>query len=390
MTTVLAPADSSVAVIHEVSGWRARNAFVRMPWPIYADDPQWVPPLLLERREFIHPRKQPFLQHGSAAMFLARRDGQNVGRILVSDDPHYNAEHSTNLGCFGMFESIDDVGVAHALLNAAADWLRARGRSEVMGPIDYSTNYSCGLLVDGFDTPPRVMMNHNPPYYAALLESWGLKKAKDLMAWWFVVDDHLIDKWGRIAKRVLERQSVKIRHFQKSDAKNEIRRCKEIYDGAWQRNWGFVRMTDAEFFHFAEGLLQLVPPELLLLAEVDGQAVGLSLTLPDFNEAVRSLDGMLFPWGLPTGLMKFKRNCRKIETGRVLIMGVLEQYRRRGITEAIIVNTIENVRKFGGYKHCELSWTLEDNVSVNRALESSGAKVYKTYRIYNKSLLPAR
>ncbi|HEV3004927.1 MAG TPA: N-acetyltransferase, partial [Pirellulales bacterium] len=159
--------------VHEVRGRRSRDAFLRFPWRIYAHDPQWVPPLLIERKEFIDARKHPFLRHGATAQFLAIRRGEPVGRILVSDDPNYNAEHSSNVGCFGMFETVDDERISSALLDAAAGWLRARGRTELIGPIDYSTNYACGLLIDGFGTPPRVMMNHNPPYYSRLIEAWG-------------------------------------------------------------------------------------------------------------------------------------------------------------------------------------------------------------------------
>ena len=184
------PAESALGqrgdiAVSEARGRRARDAFLRFPWRIYANDPQWVPPLLMERKEFIDAKKHPFLRHGAAAQFLAFRRGLPVGRVLVSDDPNYNAEHAANVGCFGMFETIDDEQVAAALLDAAADWLRARGRTQILGPIDYSTNYACGLLIEGFTTPPRIMMNHNPPYYARLLEAWGLAKAKDLYSWWF-------------------------------------------------------------------------------------------------------------------------------------------------------------------------------------------------------------
>lgn len=370
--------------VEEARSRRGRDAFLHLPWSIYANDPQWVPPLLLERREFISP-KHPFLKHGAAALFIARRAGRDVGRIMASDDPHYNQCHGSNTGCFGMFESIDDPQVAHALLDSAAAWLRARGRTEIMGPIDYSTNYTCGLLIDGFDTPPRVMMNHNPPYYARLLESWGLEKAKDLWAWWFTADEKLLTMWSARYRRLTERGGFKVRPFHKREAKLDIQRSKAVYDGAWQKNWGYVPMTDAEFFHFAESLMGLVDPSLLLLAEVDGRPVGFALTLPDFNEALKPLNGRLFNWGLPLGLLKFRRNCRKIVTGRLVALGVLETHRRRGITEMLILRTLENGLALG-FKHAELSWTLEDNTLINQAIEAVGAKVYKTYRIYQKRI----
>ena len=171
--------------ISQVTSDRDRDAFIKFPWRIYRNDPAWVPPLIIERKEFLDRHKHPFYKHGDAALFLARRDDQIVGRIMASDDPRYNEVHQTNVGCFGLFESIDDRDVAAALFEAAAKWLRARGRDEMMGPIDYSTNYMCALLVDGFQYPPTILTAHNPPYYAALIENYSFVKAKDWYAWWF-------------------------------------------------------------------------------------------------------------------------------------------------------------------------------------------------------------
>ena len=184
-------------VVREAKTRRDRDAFVKFPWRIYAGDKIWSPPLLLEAKAFIDPAKHPFCKHGTAAQFLAFDQGQLVGRIQASDDPNYNQQHGTNVGCFGMFECIDDQLVASALLDAAADWIRRRGCTEIMGPIDYSTNYPSGLLIDGFDTPQRVMMNHNPPYYVRLLEGWRLTKVKDLYAWWFDDANDMLHKWAK-------------------------------------------------------------------------------------------------------------------------------------------------------------------------------------------------
>jgi len=361
---------------------RDREAFVRFPWRIYADDAHWVPPLVMERKEFINPRKHPFYRHGAAVPLLAWRDDEVVGRVLVSDDPLYNREHGTHLGCFGMFESIDDSGVAKALLDAAESWLAARGRTDIMGPIDYSTNYACGLLVEGFDTPPRIMMNHNPPYYARLLESAGLAKAKDLYSWWFADALDMLSKWRRRAERLVARAQITVRPFRKNDLEAEVERCKQVYNEAWERNWGFVKMTDAEFQHLAHSLKLLAVPELLLLAEVDGKPVGFSMTLPDINEAIKPLDGRLFP----LGLFKLRRNCRRIKTARMLTFGVVEGYRRRGISELMIVRTLDYGKNTVGYTGAELGWTLEDNDLINRTIEAVGAVRYKTYRIYQKSI----
>jgi GNAT superfamily N-acetyltransferase len=372
--------------VREVRTSRDIDAFVRFPWRIYAGDPHWVPPLILERKEFIDPRKHPFYLHGMAAQFLAYRNGECVGRILASDDPRFNQEHGTNCGCFGMFESVDDQAVAHALLDAAAGWLKARGRNQVLGPADYSTNYECGLLVSGFDTPPRIMMNHNPPYYAALLESWGLTKAKDLYSWWFDRSSDLAERWQGRAEKLAARGGFTIRPFRLKDFKAEVEHCKKIYNEAWQRNWGFVKMSDAEFEHLGKHLRDWAVPELLLLAEIEGKPVGFSMTLPDMNEAIAPLNGRLTSWGLPIGLYKLWRNSKQIKTCRLVTLGVLEQYRRRGITELLILKTFEHGKNTMNYDAAELGWTLEDNTLINRTIEAVGAKHYKTYRLYQKGL----
>lgn len=365
---------------------RDRRDFIRLPWRIYRDDPQWVPPLEWEVQQFIDPRQHPFYHHGAAQPFLARRGGEPVGRILVSDDPHYNAEHGSNLGCFGMFETVDDPQVARALIDAAAAWLAGRGRNQLLGPIDYSTNYPCGLLIDGFQRPPRLMMNHHPRYYLPLLESCGLSKAKDLYAYWFQDPHQMLEKWKARAARLAQRGGFRVRPFDSRDFEREVARCKQVYHQAWVKNWGFVKMTDAEFDHLAQTLRKFARPELLMIAEAEGQPVGFSMTLPDFNEAVAPLNGRLTRWGLPVGLFQLWRGLRRITTARMLILGVLEEYRRRGITEMLILETLDYGRNQAKYTGAELSWTLEDNELINRTIEAVGGERYKTYRILEKSL----
>ena len=248
----------------------------------------------------------PFYEHGAAAQFLALRGGQTLGRILVSDDSRYNEEHYSNVGCFGMFECADDPAMARALLDAAAGWLRGRGRTSIMGPIDYSTNYPCGLLVDGFDTPPRIMSNHNRPYYAALLESWGLEKAKDFYCWWFLDPRNMMQRWADRAERIAA--AGEDRHSPLPPRR--LRRRSRPLQGNLQRsrcseNWGFVSLSDAEFRYFAKRLTRLAPPDLVLLAEVDGRPAGFSITLPDMNEAIGPLNGRLTNFGLPINLLRF-------------------------------------------------------------------------------------
>ena len=236
---VTAPADRSIH-IREVRNKHDRDEFVRFPWQIYQRDAAWVPPLLIERKEFIDPRRHPFYQHGEAVQLLAERQGKVVGRIMASDDPRYNCVHHSSVGCFGLFECIDDVDVAQALIGAAQTWLVRRGRTTLRGPIDYSMNYSCGLLVDGYDTPPRVMMNHNPPYYVALFQACGLTKAKDLYAWWFDDPHDMARKWRRRVERSGS-HGIRVRQLRRQDLEAEVMRCKTIYNQAWQKSWGACR-----------------------------------------------------------------------------------------------------------------------------------------------------
>jgi len=372
--------------ICQVTTRRQLSQFVKLPQRIYANDPHWVPRLMIEVKEFLDPKRHPFYAHGAAAQFLAVRRGEPAGRILVSDDPTYNEFHAANLGCFGMFESVDDQAVASALLDAAARWLKDRGRTAIMGPIDYSMNYSCGLLVEGFDTPPRIMMNHNPPYYARLLEQWGLEKAKDLLAWWFDDSQDVCARWNRMAEWLGRRGGVKLRAFRMNDFEAEVKRCNAVYSAATARNWGFVKLSDAEFQHLARQMARITVPEHVLLAEVDGMPVGFSITLPDLNEAIRPLGGRLTIFGLPIGLVRLLFRIRKIKTARMMVLDVIEGYRRRGVGELLILRTLDYGKRTLGYTGAELSWTLEDNTAVTRTIEAVGARPYKRYRIYERFL----
>jgi GNAT superfamily N-acetyltransferase len=364
------------------------DAFISLPWRIYAADAAWVPPLRREVRAFLDRAHHPFYRHGDAAALLARRDGGVVGRVLVSDDPHYNLRHGTNVGAFGMFEAPDEPGVAGALLDAAAGWLRARGRTAMLGPIEYSTNYTAGLLVDGFETPPRLLMNHNPPYYRDLLEGQGLRPVKELYAWWI---DRAPDlrPWLKRAARIASR-GVSLRPIRKRDLPREIERAKLIYNEAWHDNWGSVPMTDAEFDDLGRHLADIADENLMVMAELDREPVGFSLALPDANEAFRAVgDGRLVRWGfLPIGLARLLLAMRHIRTFRYLALGVRPAFQGRGIAEAMVLRTLDAALE-AGYTGCEMGWTLDDNTRVNRAIERVGARRYKTYLIYEREIAPA-
>jgi len=363
------------------------NEFVRLPRRLYRDDPAWVMPLERDQREMLDPHRHPFYRHGSAAAWLAFRDGNAVGRILVSDDPRYNEQQGENLGCFGMFECIDDVRVAHELFAAAAGWLANRGRTRIRGPVDFSINYPLGLLVEGFRAPPRIMMNHNPPYYAALLESWGLLKAKDLYAWWFDGESPSLDRWQQRVERLAKRGGITVRPIRMKDFDAEMARCQQVYNRMMSDHWGFVKMTPDEFAHMAATMRPMVIPGLVLMAEIGGEPVGFSLTLPDWNEALEKIDGRLTRWGLPIPLAKLLYHSRRIKTGRMAVLGVDQRFRRRGVAELLILNTFRFGKHTLGYTGAELSWTLEDNTLINRTIEAVGGRRYKTYRVFERSLV---
>ena len=363
-----------------------RNAFIKFPWKIYKNDPAWVPPLVIERKEFLS-RKHPFYEHGDAALFLARAGGEIVGRIMASDDPNYNALHQANVGCFGLFESIDDQAVANALFEAAAGWIRRKGREEIIGPIDYSTNYVCGLLIDGFQHSPTLLTSHNPPYYRQLIEGWEFEKAIDLYAWWFSDFAEAAARLRRLTSRMKDRQPASIRPADLKNLEKEGRRIREIYNEAWEKNWGFVPFAEREIDYMTKELKPIVESDLTLLAEVEGQPVGFILAVRDINVVLQKINGRLTWFGLPIGLIKLLYYRRRIKKGRLIALGVIPKYRRRGVAEALVLRIIEEgMIKRGGAG--ELSLTLENNFMINRFLEAIGAQKYKTYRIYRR-LLPA-
>jgi GNAT superfamily N-acetyltransferase len=367
--------------VREVRSPADRDRFIKFPWQIYKNDPAWVPPLIIERRAFLNRKKHPFFQHGDAALFLAERNGAIVGRIMASDDPNYNALHRSNVGCFGLFDCINDVEVAAALFRAAEGWLRGKGRSEIMGPIDYSTNYVCGLVVEGYEHPPAILTAHNPPYYQRLLEECGFVKEKDWYAWWFSEFTKPLDRLRRIANAKTARHGVKVRRFELKNLPAEGQRIRAVYNQAWQNNWGFVPFTEAEADYMAKEMRPLIVPSGTLIAEADGVPVGFVITIPDIHIALRKMNGRLTWFGLPIGLLKLIYYRLTLRICRMVALGVVPKYQRGGVAEALVLQEIEE-----GFKVGELSMTLEDNVMINRFIEAMGASRYKTFRIYRRAI----
>jgi len=362
-----------------------RTAFIRLPYSIYQGDPNWVPHLEMERRDFMNPRKHPFFEFGEVEFFLARREGHVVGRIAAVNNPRYNEFQGTNVGFFGLFECVNDAGVARALFEAAASWLRAKGFVSVIGPMSYSTNGEVGTLIEGFSTPPAIMTTYNPSWYPALIEACGFTKAKDLYAWELSSSTPPPEKVARIAEKIRQREGVTVRPVDMKQFDSEVARVKAMYNAAWEKNWGFVPMTEHEFDHLARDLKQMVRPELALVAEVKGQPVGFALTVPDANEAIKVANGRLTTFGLPIGLAKLLLASRRIRRLRLILLGTVEGYRRRGLDAILYLDTLNKARELG-YEGGEISWTLEDNHLVNRAIESMGGQKSKTYRVYEKPL----
>jgi GNAT superfamily N-acetyltransferase len=367
--------------VRPVTAGGLRRTFIRLPWRIYRDDPHWVPPLIGQMKETFHPRKNPFYDHAEVQLFLADRGDRPVGRIAAVVNHVHNEFHDEQTGFFGFFECVNDQEVAGKLLDAARDWLRERGMKILRGPANFSSNDEWGLLVQGFDMSPVLMMPYNPPYYPELLECYGLAKVKDLYAYRMLIEEGLPDRLRRMAAKIEQKEGLTIRPIDMKNFDDELKRIKAIYNNAWSKNWGFVPMTEAEFDHLAKQLKPLVVPELVLFAEVDGQPAGFSLTLPDYNQALIHLNGRLFPFGI----LKLLWHSRRIDHPRILVMGVVHEYQRRGIDAVFYIRTWDEGKK-RGYTWGEMSWILEDNEMMKRAMEMMGGRIYKTYRIYEMKI----
>ena len=351
--------------------------FVEFPYRLYRADPYWVPPLRIAVKELLNTTKHPFYANAEMACFVALEDGSTVGRIAAVLDRNFNRFHEDNLGFFGFLEMIDSQPVADALLRAAREWLQPKQVRAIQGPVNPSTNYECGMLVDGFDSSPYVMMTYNPPYYSERVERAGWRKAKDLLAYISTTAGVAAEKVNRVAGRALKENGVRVRPINMKRFDQEVEEVWKVYNSAWSRNWGFVPMTKEEFLAMGKEMKQILKPDLVLLGEVKGQVVGFALALPDVNQALKPAKGKLFP----TGLLKILYYQRLIKRVRVVALGVVEEFRPSGLAAGFYATLVQNARKLG-FGDCEMSWILEDNVMMNRSLEALGAKRYKTYRIY--------
>ena len=363
-----------------VSDGRGLDRFIAFPYDHYRDDPLWVPQLRRDMRTLLTPGKNPFFEHAEAQYFLARSDGRTVGRIAAIKNDAHTREHNDRVGFYGFFESIDDQAVANALFDAAAAWLRARDFDTMRGPMSPSINDECGLLIENNGMPPSLMMPYNPPHYRALHERYGLTKAKDLFAY-EGGGAAAPERLRRLARRVTERAGITLRPLDKKRFAAEVELVKALYNRAWQKNWGFVPLTEAEIDHLAKQLKPIVVPDLVVFAERAGEVVGFGVGLPDFNLALlHNRSGRLFP-----GILKVLWHARRIQRARILLLGVIPELRGRGIDGVLYAWVWNNCVKHG-MPQGEGGWILEDNAPMNKAAEQLGFRVSKVYRVYDKSL----
>lgn len=372
--------------IEPVTSRRELRAFIEFPFQLYRNDPIWVPPFIDERYAFFDFHKNPFFRHARAQLFLARRDGVVVGTIAGCVDEYHNQSHGDQQGAFGFFELIDDHTVAAALLGAVEGWIRGQGMTVARGPFSFSINHEYGLLVDGFATPPMIMTTYNPPYYMHLLEALGYTNAMNMFAY---VGD-LDARWHaappkvfRAAEQALHQDGIRVRKLNMRDFDQEVRRVRLVYEQAWSQLWDFVPLSVAEVEYAGRQLRAVIDPDLVFLAETAaGAPIGVSITLPDLNQALlRSGGGHM----LPFGLAHFLWERRHVNQARLWAMGVIDGYRGRGIDAVFYVETARAALA-KGYRRLEGSLILENNIMMNRIIERLGGERYKTYRFYEKRL----
>ena len=370
--------------VRPVASKRELKAFMRLPWRLYRNEPLWVPPLLMDLRKRLDRERNPFFEHAEAEYFLAWRDGRPVGRVTAQVDRNLNEFQGNNWGLFGFFECEDDPEAAAALLDAAAGWLRERGRDRMVGPMDFTTNDECGLLVEGHDRPPIIFTPWQHPYYQGLLEGAGLTKAMDTFMWELYVDkrERVHQAIWDMAAKVQSEHGITVRPMRKRDLEAEVGRFLEVYNAAWERNWGFVPLSEEEVRHYAKDLKPVLDENWAMIAEArDGTVVGAALTLPDYNQVLAHLNGRLLPFGWAKAL--YWR--RKIDRVRVFALGVKREYQHTGVAARMYemhFDSAERTPQKGG----ETGWILESNTAMNRAMEGMGGRIARRYRFYERPL----
>lgn len=377
-------------LITPVAGKKDLDAFLSLPYTVYRDDPHYVYPLLTQMKEFLDEKKNPFFRHAVTRTWLARRDGILVGRIGACVDRYHNEhwsteEHEEKTGFYGFFECLDDREAAHALFDTARDWVREQGMDRMRGPLNFTTNHDApGLLIDGEPGSPVQGMAYNPGYYRSFYESYpGFEKIKDLWAWRITADGiQLPERQAEAARKVFRGETdLIVRPINKKDFANDVELIRGLYNRSWSSNWGFIPMDPDEFQFTAKEMKMLVNENLLLIAEWKGEPIGFSMTVPDFNLAMKRVKGKL----LPFGIFRFLMDRKKITYARTLLLGVVPEHRRKGVDVMMVLRSYHAAVK-GGITAGECSWILEDNGPMNHILERLGASIYRTYRLYDLPL----
>lgn len=367
----------------DLSNKKDLNRFINLPWSIYKNDPKWVPPLKMALKDVLNVKKHPFYKTAEVEAYIATLNNVDVGRVLAVNNIAYNEYQNTKIGYFGFYETINDQKVSDALLDAAVTYVKSKGLTSIQGPMNPGTNYECGLLVNGFDDEPQIMMTYNPEYYITLLENYKLTKAMDLIAYDTPAHFEMPKVIKDIANRTVKKEQVTFRNVNMKKWTQELDLMFDIYNSAWEKNWGFVPMTKEEFLHTAKDLKSIINPELVQIAEVHGKAAGFILTLPDLNQVFKQIpSGNLSPSAIYKILTAKKRMTRC----RVITMGIKKEYRKMGLETVLYTHNHESIKKNPLFNHIEMSWILESNLEMNKPLIRMGAKPYKTYRIFEKTI----
>jgi GNAT superfamily N-acetyltransferase len=365
--------------IAEVKSEKDLDDFIKLPFRIYSSNRFYVPPLIREMRKQFSP-SNPFFKHAEVKLFLARKNGVCTGRIVSILNRRHIEFHKEKAGFFGFFECTEDPDVSKLLLNRVAEELKNQGMETLRGPMNFSTNEECGFLIEGFNEPPMLMTPYNPPYYNDLMTDYGMKKSKDLFAYIYNIEDKLPEKILKVAS-IAEKRKIKVRAVNKKNFISELEAFKEVYNSAWEKNWGFIPLTDEELDFLGQRLKEIAVPELTLIAEAEGKPVGFMGLIPDFNYVLKHMNGRVNP----VTILKAVYYSRKIKDLRMLLLGVKKDYRLKGVDALLFREGFKGVKK-GGYRRVEFSWILEDNLPVQRLVEMIGGKLYKKYRIYEKAL----
>lgn len=368
--------------IFTVSNASDLDAFINLPWKIYAGDDNWVPPLKKQVHRLLDPDKHPFWKFSERVLFLARRGSETVGRIAGIVDNNYNKFHNEKMGAWGFFECRNDPEAAACLFSAVQDWVSSKGMTFLRGPLNPSTNYEVGLLVEGFQNRPSFMMSYNPSHYGDLVEGYGFEKEKDLFSFLLVKNNRANARVNRLARRLRRKSNIRIRGAEKRNFDSEMALIQEIYDEAWSPNWGFVPMTEDEVLEMGRELVRIADPSVICFLYYDEKPVGVSVMMPDISPVLKRLDGKV---GL-LGLLKILIHRRDVKGTRALIYGFKKSHQGLGLP--IILYDYLNGFHWDKYDYSEFGWTLEDNKDINQFVTELGAKIRNRYRIYRKSLTP--